>query len=616
MKKRCTAFLLGVTMVATLFSGCGKKSEGSKDGSGDSTKYRSLYTSEINTLNYLVTATTNDFGLSANVIDTLVEYDKYGKIQPSLAESWDISDDKLTYTFHLRAGQKWVDYTGKEVADVTANDFVSAMKYILTPEYESSTAELLFGVIKNAEEYYNGQVKDMAEVGVKAEDDLTLVYTLSAPCPYFLSSLTYVNYMPAYGPLLEEKGVDFGAATGPDTIYYCGAYRLSEFKPQEKRVMTKNTSNWDADHVYITTLEAKYNAEAATLAPTMVERGEIDYASIGSDILDEWLNDPEKKKLISRGRLKTDYTYFYTFNFDPQFDADYEPENWKIAVNNENFRQSFMAALDRIKALSVSEPDSPQDLIENTITPRNFVSLDGKDYTMHGDLAAITGRDTFDAAKAVEYKTKAMEELKKENVTFPVKVLMRYNPTDTNWASECEVVKQQMEGVLGTDYIQIELLAGPSQNFLSETRRAGDYAFMLCNWGADYADPDTFAVPFAKENNYNFMDKTIAEGTKAASTIEEYYNLVDAASKETLDMTARYEAYAKAEAYLINHAVVIPYGVSAMPYQVTNVNLFDGEYAGHGISTYRYKGQKMSDKPITMEEYEANKAAWEKEMSK
>jgi oligopeptide transport system substrate-binding protein len=594
-----------------MFSGCGKKSSGS-DSSG--TTYRQLYSGEVQTLNYLVTSTTNDFKLSANVIDTLVEYDPYGNIQPSLAEKWEVSDDKLTYTFHLRKDQKWVDYTGKEVADVTANDFVSSMKYILTSEYESSTAELLFGVIANAEEYYNKTITDFGQVGVKAEDDYTLVYTLAAPCPYFLSSLTYVNYMPAYGPKLDELGASFGAATGPDTIYYCGAYRLSEFKPQEKHVLSKNTNNWDADKVYITTIEETYNAEASTLAPTMVSRGEVDFATISSDIIDEWLGDPAKSAMVSRSRLKSDYTYFYAFNFDPQFDESYEPANWKLAVNNENFRQSMMAALDRIKALSVSEPNTPEILLQNTLTPKTFVNLDGKDYTEFGDLAAIAARDSFDATKALAFKAVAMEELSAQGATFPIKILMKYNPTMTDWASECAVVEQQMEGVLGTDYIDIIVEAGPSENFLSETRRNGNYAFMKCNWGADYADPNTFTDPFNEENTYNFIITAVNEGTATAETANEYFTLLAAAKAQNTDVNARYEAYAKAEAFLINHAIVIPYSIYQMDYQVTKLNVYESQFASFGVSVYRYKGQKMYDKAITMEEFEANSEAWKSTM--
>ena len=88
--------------------------------------YSALYSGEITTLNYLVTTTTNEFGLCANLIDTLVEYDRYGRVQPCLAESWTTSEDGLTWTFALRKGVNWVDATQNVVAEVTANDFVAA----------------------------------------------------------------------------------------------------------------------------------------------------------------------------------------------------------------------------------------------------------------------------------------------------------------------------------------------------------------------------------------------------------------------------------------------------------------------------------------------------------
>ena len=608
MKKRILTLLLCLTMVASLFGGCGKKNSSSK--SSEKT-YRLLYASEISTLNYLTTSTTNDFKLSANLIDTLVEYDPYGNIKPSLATDWKISEDGLTYTFHIRKGQKWVDYSGKEIADVTANDFVSAMKYILTPEYESNTAKLLFGIIANAQEFYNKTITDFTQVGVKATDEDTLVYTLVDPCPFFLSSLTYVTYMPAYGPKLDELGSGFGAATGPDTLYYCGAYRLSEFRPQEKRVLVKNESYWEANQVHIARIEETYNAEATTIAPIMALRGEVDFALISSDIVDEWLNDLAKREMISKARLKTDYSYFFSFNFDPKFDDIYEPDNWKIAVNNENFRQAMMAALDRIKALSVAEPNKPELLLLNTVTPNSFVRVDGKDFTDYGELAVINKRDSFQPIKALQYKDKARKELAKQGATFPIRVLMKYRADSTNWASECTVIEQQMEHVLGSDFIDIIVEAGPSENFLSETRRNGNYAFMKCNWGADYADPNTFTDPFQEENTYNFMITSVKEENGAAKEVSEYLNLLAVAKEQKTDLNARYEAYAKAEAYLIQHAFVIPYSVESMDYQVTKLNVFEGPYASFGVSIYRYKGQTLYDQPITMDQFNSNLNVWE-----
>jgi oligopeptide transport system substrate-binding protein len=618
MKKKLIALVLGLSFAAVALTGCGKKG-----GESAETVYRSLYSGEVTTMNYLVTNSENETRVGANVIDTLVEYDNLGNVKPSLAESWEMSEDGLTYTFKIRQGQKWYDYEGKEVADVTANDFVSAAKYLLTASNESGTVQNYFGVIKNAEEYFNSQIEDdpeteevegndltidFSEVGVKATDDYTLVYTLAKPTPYFLSSLTYVCYMPAYGPLLDELGTDFG--TDNTKMYYNGAYILSELSPQEIRVYTKNEKYWDADKVYISRIEERYNAESSTIAPIMVESNEIDFAEIGSDIVDSWLSDPKKAEMVSKSRLKVDYSYFYSFNFDPQFDAKYEPENWKKAVNNENFRQALKSGLDRMKALSVSEPKAPETRLNNTITPSSFASFEGKDYTSFGELTNLVGSDSFDETKALEFKNKAKDELTAAGATFPIKILMSYNPSTTDWDKECVVVEQQLESLLGTDFIDIIVEAGPSTNFLSEVRRVGKYAFMLTNWGADYADPQTWTDPFTAENSYNFMDKAMNNGDGVAETVKEYYALVDAAKEITLDTNARYEAFAKAEAYLIEHALVVPYSISGSYYQVTKLNVFEGQYAPFGVSILRYKGQHLLDKPVSMDEFSKAQEEW------
>lgn len=618
MKKKLIAFAMGLTLVASIFSGCGKKG-----GSDGDSVYRKLYGDEATTLNYLVTNKENEYTIGANVVDTLVEYDNLGQLKPSLAESWDMSEDGLTYTFKLRQGQKWYDYEGNEVGDVTAEDFVNAAKYLLTPAYESGTVQNLFGVIKNAEEYYNSQVTDdpeteevegndmdidFSEVGVKALDEYTLEYTLAQPTPYFLSSLTYVCYMPAYGPQLEELGADFG--TDNTKMYYNGAYILSEFAPQEKHVYKKNEHYWDADKVYITEIDETYNSEYLTLAPVMAENNEVDYAEIGADIADDWLSDSNRSSMVSKTRMKTSYSYFYSFNFDPQFDAEYEPDNWKLAVNNENFRQSLKAGLDRIKALAVSDPQDPKARINNTINPSNFVDLDGKDYTEFGDLAAITNGDSFDEGAALSYKEKAMAELKAEGATFPIKILMPYNPSITNTDKESVVVKQQLEALLGTDYIDITIEAGPSTDFLSQVRRVGKYAFMSCNWGADYADPQTWTDPFTADNSYNFMDKAMNNGEPVADTVKEYYDMVDAAKAIPIDINARYEAFAKAEAYLIQHALVVPYAISSTYYVVDKKNVFEGQYAPFGVSVLRYKGQHLLDKPVSMDDFTKAQEEW------
>ena len=242
MKKTLALVLcLALALVACMMPGLAE----------ETSAYRTLYSGEITSLNYLTTTTENEFSVAANVIDTLVEYDKFGEVQPSLATSWEYDEANLTYTFHLREGAKWVRADGSVYADVTAHDFVSAAKYILDAANDSGTANIFYSVIAGAEAYYLGTstpeegqepypVMDWETVGVKALDDYTLQYTLVEPVPYFLSMVTYVCFMPVNGDFLAEKGADFGVATSNENILYCGAYVLSTFEPQQKRIYTKN----------------------------------------------------------------------------------------------------------------------------------------------------------------------------------------------------------------------------------------------------------------------------------------------------------------------------------------------------------------------------------------
>ena len=341
-------------------------------------------------------------------------------------------------------------------------------------------------------------------------------------------------------------------------------------------------------------------------------RGEIDSADITSTIAAEWLSDETKADLIRPVRQSGFYSYWMLFNFDPQFDAEYEPENWKIVVNNENFRKAFYYGLDRVKSKMVMEPDNPESILFNTVTPPEFVSIDGVDYTEMGALADITAleTDTFNEEKALEYMNVAVEELKAAGATFPVKMLMPYNPSSSAWAEECVVMEQQLEGLFGSDVIDIIVEAGPSSGFLKEVRRSGKYAFMKCNWGPDYADPNTYTDPFY-DGTYNWPE--LATEYLDENGVSEYYKLVDAAREITDDLTARYEAYATAEAFLIDNALVIPYGYDNGGYTASRLNPFEGQFAPFGISKERFKGQALMTEPMNTDMYFEAYDLWEEE---
>ena len=597
MKKALMAGFCTVLLLAAVGAGAAPKS-------GD---YYSVYSGELTSLNYLVVSTENEQAVAANVIDGLVEYDKYGVLVPSLATDWSNSSDGLKWTFNIRKGVKWVDNMGREYAEVTAQDWVDAAKYIFDKKNASLTADVAYSVIKNAKAYFEGKITDFSQVGVKALDRYTLEYTLEKPVPYFLSMLTYVCFLPVNGQFLAEKGARFG--TDNKTLLYNGAYIIQSFEPQVGRTLVRNEKYWDKDHVYIKRLIFKYNKEAGTLSPELFLRGEISDATIPSSLIDSWMKDPAKRAIV-RPAETTMYTYFYAFNFNPTFDAQYEPDNWKIAVNNKNFRKSIFHALDKRAAMLTSEPYAPERRLHTTITPRNFVNAGGKDYVDMADLAQYAKTDSFNKSLALDYKAKAKAELAGK-AKFPVKIMMPYNAGMSDWTNRAQVVEQQLESLLGTDYIDVIPVGFPATGFLGATRRKGNYAMQECNWGPDYADPETYTDPFVAGSNYNWPEMAVGYMQPNGKTV--YENMVNQAKAEVVNIAKRYELFAKAEAYFIGEAFVIPYSIGGGGFIASKLEPFSYPFAPFGMSILKYKGQTVLSKPLSTEEYNKLKAKWEAE---
>lgn len=636
---RITACILGLL----LLTGCGKKPPSlENDGNGadgDKSVYNIVYFTEISTLNYLRTDTEVDYALCSNLVDNLVDYDSYGNIVPALAESWSANEDMTEWTFNIRKGVKWVDCEGNEIADLKADDWVAAAQYVNDAANEAGNQYIYDtgGVIHNAQNYYDyteymllsdggrlttdedgeeltpvDEVKP-EEIGVSAPDDYTLVYTLDQPCSFFLSCLSYSAYMPVNRKFLEETGDMFGRSK--ENILYNGAFRLTEYIPQEKRTLVKNETYWDKENVHLDEINAKFRRDVLDISPEMFLSGQVDQVLIDTDAMDRWMSDKEASAQIHSMRPDIAYSYFYGFNFKPEFDAKYEPDNWAKAVINEDFRKAILHSLDRRALAEVYEPYNPEILLEKTITPETFVSVGGKDYTDLAPFEQIMAGDPFDPAAAVSCRDKARTALEKAGVTFPVKVLLPYNPTVASWREECQVAKKQLENTLGTDFVEVTVERGPETGFLSAVRRSGKYALMLCNYGADFADPATYAEPFSAGNTYNFWDKS--PDPEIEKLFAAYSDLIDKAVSTYDDTGKRYELFAEAEALLIDHAIVCPSRVSnGDGYVVDRLSQFDGQFAPYGLARSRYKGMVKHDRSMSMDEFNEAYEKWDSERLK
>lgn len=374
------------------------------------------YSSDPATWDVLASYLSTDLDASCNAVDGLVQYDAENELQPALAESWEISDDGLTYTFHLRQGVMWVDSQGREIAELTADDFVAGLQHMM--DAQAGMEYLIEGVIVNATEYIYGDISDMSEVGVEAVDDYTLVYTLEAPCSYFMTMLGINIFFPMNRDFYESQGGQFGFeydnsasdytyGTDTDHIAYCGPYVVTNATAENKIVFSENESYWNADAIHVKTMTWIYeDGTDATkiyndfLSGTIDAPGSLNVSSVevaksdGNYDLYAYITDTESvtyQSYVNLNRYAFANANDSTAVVSSQTTEDAERTN--SAVQNRNFRLAVSFAFDRgsYNAQSVGE-DLKYTSLRNTITPGNFVSLE-EDVTID-----INGTDTTFAA--------------------------------------------------------------------------------------------------------------------------------------------------------------------------------------------------------------------------
>jgi oligopeptide transport system substrate-binding protein len=218
---------------------------------------------------------------------------------------------------------------------------------------------------------------------------------------------------------------------------------------------------------------------------------------------------------------------------------------------------------------------------------------------------------TYDTALAQQYRDAARTELRAAGVTFPIKALMPYNSSGTEWAERVQVVKQNIERVLGSDFIELVIYNAPPTNFLGDNRRNGRFAFLECNWGPDYSDPETFSDPFNTSGTYNRPH--MATNYTEANGRHAYINLLNEAKAEKTDLAKRFELFAKAEAYLIDEAFIIPYARIVPGWVASYLNPFDSNFSSGSMSYSKLNNVRKLDKPIGAEEFNRLQEQWERE---
>lgn len=364
--------------------------------------YNMGYPSDPKTWDALATSRSADSEAIVNTYDGLVEYDNENEIKPALAESWEVSEDGLTYTFHIRQGAKWVDAQGREVADVKADDFVAGMQHML--DAGGGLEYLVENIIVNALEYNTGDVTDFAEVGVKATDDNTVVYTLCQPTSYFITMLGYNVFAPMSRTYFESKGGVFGKddyKTAVDAgtmkygqtvndIAYCGPYTVTNHTAENTIVFEANPTYWNKDNITIKTLTWKFNdGKDPTKAYEDTKAGTLDGCGLSSASLEACKADGNFEKYCTVS--DTDATSFVLFlnlnrnayaNFNDETKAvstmtDDQKKRTDAAMLNVHFRRAIGMGLDiaTYNGQVVGE-ELKLNSVRNSYTPGNFVALE------------------------------------------------------------------------------------------------------------------------------------------------------------------------------------------------------------------------------------------------
>lgn len=468
MKKRVLAAFLSMAMVAGLATGCGTPGGGKSDGdSADGKVFRYAVNTLPTTLDPTKGQSIGDNEIQHAITEGLTR-NTAGDVKPGIAESWDESEDGLTYTFHLRKDAKWSD--GEPI---TAADFEYSWKRLVNPETASPYA-FIGDCLKNGQAIEQGKM-DVEELGVKAVDDTTLEVTLEHPTSYFLSLIgSSDKFAPLRQDIVEKYGTDF-AATSEKNVY-SGPFVMTS---SEDNVWTfeKNDNYWDKDSINLDKCELNY-VENTDTQLSMYEAGDLDYVQVPTAYVSDY---KDKADVFANGNV--DFCYINSKSDNP-------------VLGNKNFRLALNYALNRNDYNKLANAD--------TFTAFNglvFPGLQAKG-TTYGeayDLNSYSYPLDGDQDKATEYLNAAMKELGIANASD---ITVEVVTTDADSSKRIvETLQEQWQNALG---IKVKIRQVTYADIYGKVFPEHDYEIGYGGWGSDYDDPYSYLELFKSDSSYNY----------------------------------------------------------------------------------------------------------------
>ena len=587
---------------------------------------------EMETFCYHYSQAAVDLNVLSNCYEHLLTNDSKGQLIPAAAKDFSSPDGGQTWVFHLKEGITWVDYKGEYMADCTSEDWLTGLEWVLNyAKNKSANTSMPIEMITGAADYYNytkeltetegedaakalGLDKFLEMVGIEAPDDYTLIYHCVDKLAYFPSVATYNCLAPLSADMIAEIGVDgyFGATY--ETMWYNGPYTITNYIYQNEKVLTKNESYINKDTTKLFDTVTIKMVESIDVAYEMFANGELDQIQLSASKLktiSEDENNPFHNYLVERRPTK--YSYQIHLCYDKKNEDGTPDTAWNTAVANENFRLALYYGLDATNYLARTNSINPLSC-QNFCYTANVVAVNsqGVDYTqlVRDEMGLQYSTEKFaryDADKAAAYKAAAIEELKAAGVELPVKMAYYISGSSTTAKETADVFANLIKTCLGDDLVVLDTKTYVSK-LNTEVRDPQLASIYINGWGADFADPINFLgqETYGEDNAYysQYYSKiNNATDEKLIAEYKEFTELVNAAKAITDDTDARYAAFAKAEAYMLEHAFAIPWSYEVV-WAITRVSDYSKIYTAYGNQSERYVNwETKADGYYTQAEY-------------
>ena len=451
-----------------------------------------------------------------------------GQVAPGVAESWEVAEDNLKMTFHLREGAAWADGT-----PLTANDFVYAFRRLADPAKPRDYSWVLYE-IKNAAGVMDGSLT-LDQLGVSAPDEKTFVIEFATPAPYYLGFLDMPCFYPVKQELVEKFGDQY--AMSADSMLTNGPFTVADYQVDQSIKLVPNENYWNREAVKLNSVTILImEAEAAF---SMLETGELDLADIPVAIAPSYLADPASIPGATVTSYASGAVDWFCINIA-------STENPILA--NQDFRLALNYALDREEYVAIAT-NGLYAPATRFVLPM-VAGADGGYYTEQYPIDVY--KSTAEADKAAEHLKKAMDAM---GITDPAAITIKLKVSDTA-ANKLigENCQDQWQRTLG---IKVEIETVTYKAMLAD-RVAGAFDLVYAGWMPDYNDPYTYLSYFTSTNPQNggkFSDARYDELVNTANTFA--------------DEKTRLAMYAEAERILMEQAGIVPLQVRQVPYGIS-----------------------------------------------